>query len=50
MKEIDRKRSLLTSSKNNNEDSLQQSVEVSHHEHAEAGVTNSIPEVIPDTL
>jgi hypothetical protein len=36
MKEIDRKRSLLTSSKNNNEikDSLQQSVEVSRHDQA----------------
>lgn len=52
MKGIDRKRSQLTSSKINNEteDLMQQPVEVSRHEQAEAVVTYGIPWVIPDTL
>ena len=52
MKEIDSKRSLLISSKNNNEIEglLQQPVEVGPHEQAEAAVTYSIPGMRPDIL
>jgi hypothetical protein len=52
MKEIDSKRSLLISSKNNNEIEglLQQPVEIGRHEQAEAAVAYSIPGMRPDIL